>query len=98
MRMIIRISTRRKNALDFGPETAMTTMTTAPLASLLDRLFAEADAASAATDLADLSDEERARLMRSKTADRDFYRRLKDVPLAVSRETATLLYMLARGT
>jgi predicted O-methyltransferase YrrM len=35
--------------------------------------------------------------MRSKTDYRDFYGRLKDLPLAVSRETGKLLYMLARG-
>lgn len=75
------------------------TLTTAPLAPLLDRLFAEADAATPATSpaMADLSTEERARLTRSKTEYLDFYRRLKDVPLPVSRETGTLLYMLARG-
>jgi predicted O-methyltransferase YrrM len=76
----------------------MTTLTGTPLAPLLDRLFAEADEA-AATDsaLADLSEEEQARLMRSKTGYLDLYGRLKNVPLAVSRETGTLLYMLARG-
>jgi predicted O-methyltransferase YrrM len=35
--------------------------------------------------------------MRSRTDYRDFYGRMKDLPLAVSRETGTLLYMLARG-
>ncbi len=35
--------------------------------------------------------------MRSKTEYRDLYGRLKDLPLAVSRETGTLLYMLARS-
>jgi predicted O-methyltransferase YrrM len=35
--------------------------------------------------------------MRSKTEYLDFYGRLKDLPLAVSRETGVLLYMLARG-
>jgi predicted O-methyltransferase YrrM len=77
----------------------MTTLTTAPLAPLLDRLFEEADAASAATASAvsDLSDEEQGRLMRSKTDYRDFYGRMKDIPLAVSRETGALLYMLARS-
>jgi predicted O-methyltransferase YrrM len=77
----------------------MTTLTTAPLAPLLDRLFAEADAASAETDsaVADLSDEQRVRLRRSKTDYRDLYRRLKNVPLAISRETGALLYMLARS-
>jgi predicted O-methyltransferase YrrM len=77
----------------------VTTLTTAPLASLLDRLFEEAAAASSETDaaVADLSDEEQARLMRSKSDYRDLYGRLKNAPLAVSRETGTLLYMLARG-
>lgn len=77
----------------------MTTLTTAPLAPLLERLFAEDDAASAAVTaaMADLFEEEQARLMRSKTAYLDFYGRLRDVPLAVSRETGALLYMLARG-
>jgi predicted O-methyltransferase YrrM len=77
----------------------MTTLTTAPLASLLDRLFEADAAASPATSpaVADLSAEERTRLMRSKTGYLDFYGRLKDLPLAISRETGALLYMLARG-
>jgi len=77
----------------------MTTLTNAPVAPLLDRLFEEADAASAETGsaVADLSDEERARLMRSKTDYLYFYGRLKDLPLAISRETGALLYMLARS-
>jgi predicted O-methyltransferase YrrM len=78
----------------------MTTLTTTPLAPLLDRLFEEADALSAEIDLAiaDLSDQEQARLMRSKTDYVSLYGRLKNFPLAVSRETAALLYMLARGS
>jgi predicted O-methyltransferase YrrM len=78
----------------------MTTLTTTPLAPLLDRLFDEADAASAETEaaVADLSDEARARLIRSKTDYRDLYGRLKNAPLAISRETGTLLYMLARSS
>jgi predicted O-methyltransferase YrrM len=78
----------------------MNTLAASPLAPLLDRLFNEADALSADTDavFADLSDDDRARLMRSKTGYRDLYGRLKDVPLPVSRETGTLLYMLARGS
>jgi predicted O-methyltransferase YrrM len=78
----------------------MTTLTTSPLAPLLDRLFEEADAASAETEAAvsDLSDETRARLMRSKTDYRDLYGRLKNAPLAISRETGVLLYMLARSS
>jgi predicted O-methyltransferase YrrM len=78
----------------------MTTLTAAPLAPLLNRLFEEADAALPDTRaaVADLSDEERARLMRSKTDYRDFYGRMKHLPLAVSRETGALLYMLARSS
>ncbi|MCB8881652.1 O-methyltransferase [Acidisoma cellulosilytica] len=78
----------------------MTTLTTAPVASLLERLF-ETDAASwsgASPDLAAMSEDEQNRLMRSKTEYRDFYGRMKDLPLAVSRETGALLYMLARST
>ncbi len=78
----------------------MTTLTAEPLAALLERLFDEADAAEPRTDaaIADLSAGERARLMRSRTDYRDLYGRLKDFPLAVSRETGTLLYMLARSS
>ncbi|WP_315831015.1 O-methyltransferase [Bradyrhizobium prioriisuperbiae] len=78
----------------------MTTLTTAPLAPLLDRLFGEAAALSPMTNpaLAAIPREEHERLMRSKTDYRDFYGRLKDFPLAVSRETGALLYMLARST
>lgn len=77
----------------------MNTLTTEPLASLLGRLFDEADQTSPWTspELADLSQRDQLRLMRSKTEYRDFYGRLKDMPLPVSRETGTLLYMLARG-
>lgn len=77
----------------------MTTLTTAPIAPLLDRLFEEAAAASpeASPAWANLSAEDRARLMRSKTDYLDFYGRMKDFPLAVSRETGALLYMLARS-
>ncbi|SDH81505.1 Methyltransferase domain-containing protein [Bradyrhizobium sp. Rc2d] len=78
----------------------MTTPTITLLAPLLDRLFNEAEAASGATlaAVADLSDADRARMLRSKTAYRDLYGRLKNAPLAVSRETGTLLYMLARSS
>lgn len=77
----------------------MTTLIQDPLASLLARLFDEADASSPASDpaFAGVSRAELARLMRSKTDYADFYAGLKDYPLAVSRETGTLLYMLARG-
>jgi predicted O-methyltransferase YrrM len=76
----------------------MTTLTTTPLAPLLDRLFKEADEASPSESpaFADLL-QDRDRLMLSKTEYRNFYSRLKDFPLAVSRQTGVLLYMLARG-
>ena len=79
---------------------AMTTslLATAPLAPLIDRLFADADAASPMNDpqfAHRLGDHQR--MMRSKTDYPEFYGALKDYPLAVSRETGHLLYMLARG-
>jgi len=77
----------------------MNTLTTSPVASLLERLFAAADEQSPmnSAELSGLSPEDLSRLMRSKTDYLDFYGRLKDFPLAVSRETGALLYMLARS-
>jgi predicted O-methyltransferase YrrM len=79
------------------PENDMTTLTTAPLAPLLDRLFAEAASPEAIPPVTALPPEELTRLMRSKTDYRAFYGLLKDFPLPVSRETGLLLYMLARS-
>jgi predicted O-methyltransferase YrrM len=78
----------------------MNTLTTTPIAPLLDRLFKDADKSSPETSpvFAELTGEERARLMGSKTDYLDFYGHLKDFPLAVSRETGALLYMLARSS
>lgn len=75
----------------------MTTLST--LKPLLERLF-EVDDEPTPPDhaLAKLSREELTRLMRSKTDYLDFYGQMKDQPLAVSRETGALLYMLARST
>ncbi|MEW7855242.1 class I SAM-dependent methyltransferase [Pseudomonas chlororaphis] len=73
------------------------TLTTSPLAPLLDRLFEQADTATSPA-VAGISREERERLMHSKTEYLDFYGRLKDLWLPVSRETGGLLYMLARST
>jgi predicted O-methyltransferase YrrM len=75
----------------------MSTLTTAPLAPLLDRLFEEAASLAASRAVANFSPEERARLRRSKTDYLEFYGRLKDLPLPVSRETGSLLYMLVRS-
>lgn len=86
--------------MDAQRNTKMTTLTTAPLAPLLDRLFDEADATTptAMAALAGVSDDERERLMRSSTDYLTFYGLLKDLPLPVSRNTGTLLYMLARSS
>lgn len=77
----------------------MNTLTSSRLTTVLERLFAEADASGAAVhlEMGKLSPEERAAMMASKTEYRAFYERAKDFPLAVSRETGTLLYMLARS-
>ncbi len=83
----------------FHTESSMTTLHTAPVAPLLQRLFTEADEAAPALRAmaAGLPAGELARLMRSKTDYVEFYGRLKDQPLPVSRETGALLYMLARS-
>jgi predicted O-methyltransferase YrrM len=77
----------------------MTILTSAPVAPLLDRLFAEADAAHPSTSpaFASVSGDERRRLMTSKTDYRELYDKLKDFALPVSRETGKLLYLLARA-
>ncbi|HEY0342757.1 MAG TPA: class I SAM-dependent methyltransferase [Steroidobacteraceae bacterium] len=77
----------------------MTTLTSQPLAGVLERLFAESDASEAAftRQIGSLTPEERAARVRSMTDYRSFYARAKDIYLAVSRETALLLYMLARN-
>lgn len=74
-----------------------TTLTTAPLAPLLERLFAQAEATTSPA-LAGISHDERERLMHSKTEYRHLYGLLKDLWLPVSRETGVLLYTLARST
>jgi len=78
----------------------MTTLTNAPVAPLLDRLFNEAEATHPMTHpaFASVSREERTRLMHSKADYRDFYAQLKDYALPVSRDTGRLLYLLARAT
>jgi predicted O-methyltransferase YrrM len=77
----------------------MTTLTSPPLSTLLERLFADAESSEAdfRQQIGNLSPEERAARMRSMTDYRSYYTRAKDIYLAVSRETAVLLYMLARN-
>ncbi|MCQ8240105.1 O-methyltransferase [Rhizosaccharibacter radicis] len=74
----------------------MNTLDSARLAPLLERLFAEADAAPPPAIDA-IPREELHRLMRSKTEYVSFYGNLKDQWLAVSRDTARLLYLQARS-
>ena len=74
-----------------------TTLTTAPLAPMLDSLFVQAQADGSHAVL-NISRDERERLMRSKTEYRSLYGQLKDLWLPVSRETGVLLYQLARST
>jgi predicted O-methyltransferase YrrM len=75
----------------------VTTLATAPLDALLDRLFGEAEAPA--------SSELRAAFDQTSPEDRDslpdylrFYSRARNAYLAVSRDTARLLYMLVRST
>ncbi|MBB3121542.1 O-methyltransferase [Pseudoduganella violacea] len=77
----------------------MTTLTSAPLATLLNRLFEEADTVNpmAIPAVAELSEAQLQRMMQSKTDYADLYGRLKDAALPVSRATGSLLYMLARS-
>lgn len=78
----------------------MNTLSQPLVAQLLAHLFEQADATSPANSpaLADLSPEAHRRLMHSKTEYLDYYGRMKDLALPVSRETGQLLYMLARGS
>jgi predicted O-methyltransferase YrrM len=77
----------------------MDTLTTAPLSPLLDRLFAEDEASREGlhASMAQIPAEQRSAMMSSKTEYRALYTRMKHAPLAVSRATGSLLYMLARS-
>lgn len=79
----------------------MTTLTAAPVAPLLDRLFAAAAAQAsplASPAFAGLSAEQGDRLLRSKDDYRTLYAALAEFALPVSPATGRLLYMLARAT
>ena len=77
----------------------MTTLTTPPLSVILPRLFVDAEETEAKMERerALLAPDARAEVIQQRTDFRALYGRLKDVHLAVSRNTATLLYMLARA-
>ncbi|HEX3595287.1 MAG TPA: class I SAM-dependent methyltransferase [Polyangiaceae bacterium] len=77
------------------------TLNTPTVAPLLERLFAEAEASNAKLRqlFGAMSPEERKRRMSDPDADyREFYGRARELYLAVSPETARLLYLLARAT
>ncbi|MGV7242486.1 O-methyltransferase [Caballeronia sp. M23-90] len=80
----------------------MNTLIQAPVSTVLEQLFADADASQAhlMQQMAGLSPEDRATLMASarSTDYRAFYTRAKEFHLAVSRKTGALLYMYARMT
>jgi predicted O-methyltransferase YrrM len=78
----------------------MPTLMTNPCAGALERLFAEAEASDARLDewTGALPATDRSELMAGAGDFRQFYRRLKDFHLAVSRSTASLLYILARSS
>jgi predicted O-methyltransferase YrrM len=76
------------------------TITTPRVSSLLDRLYADADASQTILRqlMGELSPEERlARMGDPNTDYRAFYGRAREVHMPVSRDTGALLYMLARG-
>jgi predicted O-methyltransferase YrrM len=78
----------------------MSTLTTPPLSTLLQRLFAEAEATQSALrqEASKLTPAERAARMNSGGDYKTFYMTsAKDIYLAVSQETARLLYMLVRS-
>jgi len=73
-----------------------TTLTSSPLAPLLDRMFAEAKAATSPA-MATIPREDIERMMHSKTEYPNLYSLMKDLWIPVSRNTGVLLYMLARS-
>nr|HEX4313637.1 class I SAM-dependent methyltransferase [Kofleriaceae bacterium] len=79
----------------------MTTLQSAPVASLLARLFADAEVTTGKLRemLGSMPPEERQRRMSDPNSDyRGFYHRMREVHLPVSPDTGKLLYMVARAT
>ncbi len=70
----------------------MNTLMSPKVVEVLDRLFTAAEESE--TTLEELADSEASRLITSKSGYRQFYGLMKDIPLPVSRETGSLLYML----
>jgi predicted O-methyltransferase YrrM len=86
---------RLVNVTNHSYSTTMNTLTTPPLSTLLPKLLADAEATQ--KQMSQLSPEERTSLRTSTTDYLAHYSRMKDFHLAVSPETGTLLYMLARS-
>jgi predicted O-methyltransferase YrrM len=77
----------------------MTTLTTAPLAPLLARLIADAQASTEKLHQERAKAPPDASSLGPKSGDyRAFYSQMKEYHLAVSPQTGTLLYMLARSS
>ncbi|WP_158781435.1 O-methyltransferase [Pantoea sp. BAV 3049] len=81
----------------------MNTLNTQSVSAVLSRLFSESESAwSEESDVSkyweSLPEEERQRLLRSKTDYLEFYGQMKDIPLSVSRNTGKLLYILASSS
>jgi predicted O-methyltransferase YrrM len=78
----------------------MNTLTISPCSNVVARLFTEADDSDARLEERSrgLTSDAHARLMTSTDDYRSFYESVKDFHLAVSRETALLIYMLARSS
>jgi predicted O-methyltransferase YrrM len=72
------------------------TLISPDVVEVLDRLFTEAEASETALEA--LAQSEASHLITSKSGYRQFYGLMKDIPLPVSRETGSLLYMLTRST
>jgi predicted O-methyltransferase YrrM len=75
---------------------AKNTLMSPNVVEVLDRLFTAAEQSE--TALEELAQSEASRLITSKSGYRQFYGLMKDIPLPVSRETGSLLYMLTRST
>jgi predicted O-methyltransferase YrrM len=77
----------------------MDSLSTEPVASLIDRLFSEAEVnmEPVRAEFAALTPVERAILLGSRTGYREFYMRMSEAALPVSRDEGKLLYLLSRS-
>lgn len=77
----------------------MSSLTQPPLSTLVPQLFAAAEASQTAyrQKMAQYTEEERQARMRNPNGYKEYYGQAKDAYLAVSPETANLLYILTRS-